>query len=105
LASYSNIKTIWNILSLLSPILESKNSSSDTLGYVNTIQKLTGRLKKSICCSVSSVAVLVVERMPDKSKLLIKSKSIGRKLVPMALSLNFIITWRMWRILTMRQNA
>jgi hypothetical protein len=77
----------------------------DTLGYINTIRKLTGKLEKLRCLGVPIIAVLAVERMPNKSKLIIKLKSIGRKLVPTALSLNSIMTWKMQRILTMRQNA
>jgi hypothetical protein len=103
--SYSNIKTIQNILYLLSPISESRNSSLDTLGYINTIWKSTGKLEKSRCLGVLLIAVLAVERMPNKSKLFIKLKSVGRKLVPMALSLNSIMTRKMLRILTTRQNA
>jgi hypothetical protein len=77
---------------LLSPTSESKNSFSDTLGYVNTIQKLTGKLEKSRCLSVPLVAMLAVEKMPNNSTLLIKLKSIGRKLVLTATFPNSFMT-------------
>jgi hypothetical protein len=73
--------------------------------YINTIWKITREPEKSRCLSVSLVAILAVERMPNKSELLIKLKSVGRKLVPMAPSPGSVITQKMLRILMMRQNA
>jgi hypothetical protein len=71
---------------------ENRSSFSDILGYINIIQRETGKLERSRCLSVHPDAVQVAERMHVKSKLPVKLRSVGKSLVPVVLSQNSIMT-------------
>jgi hypothetical protein len=88
--SYSGTRLTQNELYSLFPTSENKSLSWDTLGFGNTTRKSTGKPEKSRCLVVHLAVVQAAERTLVKSGLPTKLRSVGKKLVPVALPLNSI---------------